>query len=120
MIPPIDTELSQDDIKVWNEIWKNVYETHYGAFYEELCAEHALKVWRRYDALFKALQLATASGSAVAGWSLWHQDNFRWIVWMESSFGNTHGVVAEGAPGGATGPRVLPARKPPEGYCKLL
>jgi len=79
MNPSADTELGPDDIKVWTEIWNNLYETHYGAFYEELCAEHALKVWRRYDAVFKALQIITASGSAIAGWSLWHQDEFRGI-----------------------------------------
>ena len=77
-LPP-ETELGPEDVKVWNEIWNNLYETHYGAFYEEMCAEHSLIVWRRYDALFKTLQFVTASGSAIAGWSLWHQDGFRWI-----------------------------------------
>lgn len=77
----VETELGADDIEVWNQIWDNLYETHYRSFYEELCAEHSLKVWQRFDAIFKILQITTASGSAIAGWSLWQKEGFR-SIWM--------------------------------------
>jgi hypothetical protein len=82
----LQTELGTEDIKIWNEIWNDLYETHYGAFYEELCAEHSLKIWKRYDALFKAFQIITASGSAVAGWSLWQKEEFRWVWALLAGF----------------------------------
>jgi hypothetical protein len=81
MNQPPDTELDAEDIKVWNEIWNDLHKTHYVAFYEELCAEHSVRVWRRVETVVKALQMATASGSAIAGWALWTQEGLR-TVWV--------------------------------------
>jgi len=96
-LPP-ETELGPDDIAVWNEIWNNLHETRYGAFYEEMCSEHSLKVWRRFDVLFKILQFSTASGSAIAGWSLWEKEGFRWIwailAGLAVLISIVHGVLA--------------------------
>ena len=41
-----ETELDPDDITIWNEIWKNLYETRYGAFYEELSWPEPLDIHR--------------------------------------------------------------------------
>jgi len=75
-----ESELGLDDIIVWNEMWNDLHLTHYNSYYEELCAEHSVKLLGRFDAVFKIAELSTASGSAIAGWTLWHLEGFR-AVW---------------------------------------
>jgi hypothetical protein len=64
-----------------NPLWTKSWEVLYKAYYYELTAEHVVARWERIDIAVIFLVTATASGSAVAGWSLWSDPGWR-IVWL--------------------------------------
>ena len=77
-VPPRDSrtaesssELSEDDLRIWDELWTSVHNDHYGCYYEELVAEYLVSRWRLLDTVTKFLTALTASGSTVAAWSVW-------------------------------------------------
>lgn len=61
-------------------IWNSAFEIYYKTYYEELLLECLTKRMQRIDSIARYLIAVTASGSAVAGWSLWQNDQFK-IVW---------------------------------------
>jgi len=65
------TGLSQDDLRVWNELWAQVHSDHYFCVYEEAVAEFLVARWRLVDTISKFLTALTASGSTVAAWAIW-------------------------------------------------
>jgi hypothetical protein len=75
------SELSESDKETWNQLWANLHQSHYSAFFDELYAESTVRSWRAFDAASRFLQLLTASSSAIAGWALWQQEGYRdlWI-----------------------------------------
>jgi len=60
-----------------DELWTATFDTYYDAYYEELLAAALVRRWQRVDAFTKVLVALTASGSAVAGWTLWSQPGFK-------------------------------------------
>jgi hypothetical protein len=63
--------LSEDDIRVWNELWATAHSDHYACCYEEATAEFLVSRWRLLDTISKFLTALTASGSTVAAWTVW-------------------------------------------------
>ena len=62
--------------------WSPVYETLYDAWFQELTSEALSQRWQFIDTLTKFLIAVTASGSAVAGWTLWTNEmgKYAWAV----------------------------------------
>ena len=74
-------DLTESDKATWSQLWDNLHQTHYLAFFDELYAESTVRSWRAFDTGSRFMQLLTASGSAIAGWALWKQDGYKelWI-----------------------------------------
>lgn len=62
-------------------LWNAVYDTHYECQYEELLGEHFAKLWTRVDTVTGVVTALVASGSAIAGWALWEDEDFK-LVWV--------------------------------------
>lgn len=63
------------------ELWNATFETFYAAMYNEVVSERIVARWQVLDDLSRVVIALTASGSAVAGWTLWHEPSYR-IVWL--------------------------------------
>lgn len=78
----MDEELA--DPNEWNSLWNCSFESYYDAFFQELCSEFAMQRWRLFDVVNKFLVGATASTSAIAGWTLWedpiYRDIWAWVA----------------------------------------
>ena len=74
-----------------DEIWNAAYDTYYSTYYEEKVCDVLLDRWQWLDEVTKILVALTATGSAVAGWALWQDPNFKWI-W--TSIASTGAVLA--------------------------
>ena len=76
------SELSQSDTETWNHIWADVHNRRYDCLYEELLAERLLHKFTPIDTLCRILIACTASGSTIAGWALWHDEEYKkyWIA----------------------------------------
>jgi hypothetical protein len=62
--------------EIWNATWKSYYET----YFQEILSEKLVFRWQRFDELSKVIIALTASGSALSGWALWNQADFK-VVW---------------------------------------
>lgn len=62
--------------EIWNATWKSYYDT----YFQEILSERLVSRWQRLDELSKVMIALTASGSALSGWALWNQANFK-VVW---------------------------------------
>lgn len=63
-----------------DQIWEAIFETYYNSYYEELLADELINRWQLADEVTKVLVALTASGSAVSGWALWSEAEFK-VVW---------------------------------------
>jgi hypothetical protein len=62
-----------------DEIWKAAYETYYAIYFEEMVSDELISTWQIVDEITKVAVAITATGSAVAGWALWDNLDFKWI-----------------------------------------
>jgi hypothetical protein len=62
-----------------DEIWNAAYDTYYSSYFEEMVCDVLLDRWQWLDEFTKILVALTATGSALAGWALWQDPNFKWI-----------------------------------------
>lgn len=69
------SETDQRDI-----LWSSTYETYYDTYYAEILLEALIKKWMKLDVTTKIIVSITASGSAIVGWSLWHNPDYK-IFW---------------------------------------
>jgi hypothetical protein len=81
-----------------NLLLKKSWEVLYQAHYYELTAEYVVARWEKIDLGVVFLVTTTASGSAIAGWSLWSDPHWR-VVWLgiaglASVASIAHGAVA--------------------------
>ena len=70
-------------MKVENiSIWEYIIEAFYDTFYEELMSEELSGRYETIDTVTSFMVAVTASGSAIAGWSLWNQPNWKpiWAI----------------------------------------
>jgi len=73
-------DLTPQDLQAWDQLWQRLFDIKYQAYFEEMCIERSLTWWKRVDIGAKILHGATTSGSAVAGWSLWNDPEYK-TVW---------------------------------------
>ncbi len=64
-----------------DELWNAAFNTYYDAYYEEIAADKMINRWQILDEITKVLVAFTASGSAISGWALWSNQNFKYI-WL--------------------------------------
>lgn len=64
-----------------DELWNAAFNTYYDAYYEEMAADKMINRWQILDEITKVLVALTASGSAISGWALWSNQNFKY-VWL--------------------------------------
>ncbi|MCA3060739.1 MAG: hypothetical protein ING69_18115 [Rhodocyclaceae bacterium] len=67
----MNEELTSDDLQIWADLWTAVHDAHYNCAYEELCSSFLVSRWRKIDTFSKFLTTSTASGSALAAWTIW-------------------------------------------------
>lgn len=60
-------------------LWEQSFEVYYDAYFEEILSQVLVHRWSIVDMAVKVLVMLTASGSAVAGWALWHEVEYRTI-----------------------------------------
>ena len=65
-----------------DQLWEVCFDTYYECYSEEMVADHLLYRWCLLDDINKWLIAITASGSAISGWALWNDPNFKtiWII----------------------------------------
>lgn len=71
--------------------WEPSFETFYDSYFQELASEQLIARLQRLDFGIGFLVALTASGSALSGWALWHQDGWK-LVW--AAIAGTAGVAA--------------------------
>jgi len=60
-------------------LWKATYVLYYNVYYGEMQANKLIIRWQLIDDITKVLMTVTAASSAVAGWTLWQQPDFKII-----------------------------------------
>jgi len=65
-----------------DKLWESSWETYYDSFYYEIVLGKVISRWKLFDLATKILVAITATGSTVAGWSLWSDPDFKniWIT----------------------------------------
>ena len=65
-----------------DELWNATWETFYDASYYEVLFGKLSQNWQIFDFITRLLIALTASGSAVAGWALWNESNYKeyWVI----------------------------------------
>lgn len=79
-------------------LWDPSWETLYEAYFQELSAESVVTRWQKIDLTVAILVAITASGSAIAGWSLWSEPGWK-TLWVMIAGGTAlisavHGAAA--------------------------
>ena len=74
-------------------MWEKSFDTYYQCYFEELVADSLVYRWLILDDVTKVLVALTASGSAIAGWSLWSSDDFKWLWALLAGFGALLSVI---------------------------
>jgi len=64
-----------------DKIWEVCFDTYYECYFEEMVADHLLYRWCIVDDINKWLIAITTSGSAVSGWALWSDPDYK-LVWI--------------------------------------
>lgn len=64
-----------------DKLWEATYKTYYDCFKMEIASEKLIDRWQIFDELTKILVALTASGSAVAGWTMWNNPQLK-VVWI--------------------------------------
>lgn len=74
-------------------LWKAAYETFYYVYYDELLVETLIARWLAIDQIAKLAMALTATGSVVAGWSLWSNPALK-VAWaILAGFGAVCAIV---------------------------
>lgn len=65
-----------------DELWKAAWETFYDASYYEVLFTEVMTRWQSFDFVARLLVSLTASSSAIAGWALWNDDDYKalWVL----------------------------------------
>lgn len=64
-----------------DRLWEASWETYYESYYFELALNRVIGKWKIIDIVTKIIVALTATGSAVAGWSLWNVPGFK-EIWV--------------------------------------
>ena len=62
------------------QLWTATFETSYKSYYQEIALELLIKRWQLLDEITKIVVALTTTGSAVSGWALWDEPNYK-ILW---------------------------------------
>jgi hypothetical protein len=77
-----------------DELWDAAFETWYLAAYNELVSQEVVRRWQIFDDTTKVLVALTASGSAVSGWALWENPNYKYIWLILAGIGAVLSIVS--------------------------
>lgn len=62
-------------------IWNRSFETYYELYFYEELADRLIDRWMATDEVTKVLVALTATGSAVSGWALWQDADWK-LAWV--------------------------------------
>jgi hypothetical protein len=62
---------------LWNEATRNYYQV----FLQERIIDRLIIRWEHFDLIYKILIGLTTTGSAISGWMIWSEPEFRWL-WL--------------------------------------
>jgi len=84
-----------------DQIWNVTFETFYDVYFEEMMSDALIERWQWLDEGTKVVVALTATGSAVAGWALWNDPNYKWIWTVFASVSAILSIIhsALGVPG---------------------
>jgi hypothetical protein len=79
-LPNLDVAEPQE--KARDNIWAATWNTWYDSAYNAMVADRVADRWKMFDDTTKVVVALTSTGSAVAGWSLWHDPSGRawWAI----------------------------------------
>lgn len=60
-------------------LWNSAWEAFYDSYYFEIALSRVIARWKFFDLATKILVAITATGSAIAGWSLWAQEPLKYF-----------------------------------------
>src|SRR5262249_28622847 len=63
-----------------NPHWEPLFKTYYETYFQELASEALVLRWQKFDIVTGILVAATATSSAVAGWTLWTNPGWA-VIW---------------------------------------
>ena len=66
---------------VRDKLWAEVYAKWYRCYFNEIVANRMVNRWQSFSDPAKVLTAITASGSVIAGWTLWSQDGYK-VLWI--------------------------------------
>lgn len=63
-------------------LWNKIFDVYYDTYYVELLSSRLTDRWKLVDDITNILIAVTASGSAISGWALWNEPNFKniWVL----------------------------------------
>ena len=64
-----------------DELWEATWKTYYDVYFQEILAERLVLRWQRFDEFSKIFVALTASGSAISGWTLWNNPEYK-LTWV--------------------------------------
>jgi len=79
-----------------DKYWKPSYETLYRVTFQEAVSSALADIWLRFDTVVNIVVSVTASGSAIAGWSLWTKPGWRFFWILSAGFVSTLSIIHNG------------------------
>ncbi len=76
-----------------DEFWNALYQTYYDSYLNEVISDRVANRWEIFDDVGKVVVAVTASGSAISGWALWNNPNWRWLWTLIASTSAVVGIV---------------------------
>jgi hypothetical protein len=82
-----------DDAYRRDQLWKAAYYTAYDVHFDELLSDALVKRWMLVDDIAKIAMAVSASGSAIAGWTLWSDPAFKPTWAIIAGFGAMAAII---------------------------
>jgi hypothetical protein len=76
-----------------DQLWKAVWDTYYYVYFDEMLSDALVRRWTRIDDIVKIATAVTASGSAIAGWTLWNDPDLKYVWALLAGFGALCAIV---------------------------
>lgn len=70
-----------------DQLWKAAFDTYFEVYFDETLVDALINRWVKIDDVAKTAIAITASGSAVAGWTLWNNPGLKYIWASLAGFG---------------------------------
>jgi hypothetical protein len=72
----------EQDISIRDKLWQAASHQWYDSYFNEIVANRLVSRWQAFSDPAKVITAISASGSVIAGWTLWNQPGYKtlWII----------------------------------------